>query len=65
MFAFRNWFKRAGTQIADRGSVYCPVRKVDTEIDNCFGCARLIEAKEVRGNFEVRCETPVPPTRPY
>lgn len=67
MFRFLSWFKGAGTQFAEGGSVYCPVRKVDTEIDNCFGCARLIEMKEVDGTLEVRCEQPLPPARlsPY
>lgn len=67
MFKFLNWFKGANTLVADRGSVYCPVRKLDLEVDNCFGCERLIEAKEVGGTLEVRCESPTPPARlaPY
>jgi hypothetical protein len=64
MFSFLGWFKGAGGLVADRGSVHCPVRKVDTEIDTCFGCSRLIDVTEIDGHLEVRCERPLPPERP-
>lgn len=52
-----NLFKfLADSHYAESGHVYCPVRKSDLEIDNCFGCRRLLEVEKDKGRVRaIRC----------
>lgn len=44
------------------GRIYCPIRKTDTDIDNCYSCPRLIQSSIAQdGVRSIRCTTSLPP----
>jgi hypothetical protein len=56
-----NFFKsEADCHYTDGGSIYCPTRKADVEVDLCLGCARLVDARKDNGIVEIRCTAPAP-----
>lgn len=43
------------------GRVYCPVRRADTDVDNCYSCPRLTHSSIAQdGVLSVWCTTSVP-----
>lgn len=53
---FGMFSSRAGRLFIDRGTVRCPVRAADVEVDVCLTCRWLLEIDEDGSTPYVRCQ---------
>jgi hypothetical protein len=60
---FNPFKSEADRHYTDGGSIYCPSRKADVDVDYCLGCFRLVDAREDGGIVEIRCTAPAPVAR--
>jgi hypothetical protein len=57
-----DFFKKAAADChyTDGGSIYCPRRRGDVDVEHCFGCSRLVDMRDNGTILEIRCTGSVP-----
>jgi hypothetical protein len=48
----------------DQGSVWCPVKRADVDVDRCFACGAFRDLVEADGRTYLVCKPAPPPVTP-
>lgn len=51
---------RESRHFVDNGNVWCPLKKSDIDIENCFRCSALNRVGEIENMMYVQCQSVSP-----